>query len=364
MPTQTELGDLVATIYDAALDRTRWSEVLERIADSVQAQGSALIMQHRQSGRGEGIFSRVDPASHVDYFRHFAAINPLIPASEHLRSGAVTTDRDIVPRDQFVRSEYFRDFLLPNDMSSMLSLTVLREGDNHCAFNFCRRPGREEHGQAQVALAGSLMPHLQRAFAISIRLAQAEAGLGASAGVLDRLACGVVVFDASGAVMHANAAAERIAAANDGFSLGQRGVAAPGVDLPAAVLRAARHGEGASLLLRRTSGGHGVSALVVPLRHEPVWLWQRPAALLILGDPDAPANGVEARLGALYKLTAAEANVAAQLMTGASPQEIGARLGIGMPTVRQHLSRTLAKTGTTRQAELVHLLLRTVGALD
>jgi DNA-binding CsgD family transcriptional regulator len=34
-----------------------------------------------------------------------------------------------------------------------------------------------------------------------------------------------------------------------------------------------------------------------------------------------------------------------------------------MPTVRQHVSRTLAKTGTTRQAELVHLLLRTVGAI-
>jgi DNA-binding CsgD family transcriptional regulator/PAS domain-containing protein len=353
--------DLVALIYDAAIDRNRWSSVLERIADATASGGSALIMQDRTTGRGEGIFIRGDPVAYAEYFEEFAAINPLIDASEHLCSGAVTTDRDVLPRYHFVRSDYYRGFLVPNEMSSMLSLTVLRDGDTHCAFNFCRKPGQEEHGEAQRELARRLMPHLQRAFTISLKLQETQGALGASEAVLDRLACGVVLFDARGRVLHANAVARRLAAAGDAFTLGARGIAGLDATLSTAVLRAAQGTEGAALVVPRSSGRTPLSALVSPLREGPVWLMRRPAALLVIGDPDVPTDALEERLRAVYALTSAEALVAAQLMTGASPQDIAARLGIGIATVRQHMSRSFAKTGTTRQAELVQLLLRTLG---
>lgn len=362
MTLATDPDDLIALIYDAAVDRTLWSSVLEKIADHLHCSGSALIMQDRASGLGEGVFIRSDPANLADYFGHFSTVNPLIAASEHLRTGDVVTDRDVISRDRFTKSEYFQDFMLPNDMSSMLAVTVLRDGDSHCAFNFCRRPSQEEHDVEELAFGRRLMPHLQRAFAISLKLADAEANLGASAMIIDHLACGVVVFDTSGAVLHVNTAAERIADAADGFSFGVRGVA--GTELRSAVLRAARGGDGASMLLQRPSGRPALSALVTPLRQGPVWLPHRPAAMLVLGDPDVSTVETEDRLRALYKLTGAEAAVSAHLMSGANPQDIAQRLGIGMATVRQHVGRAFAKTGTTRQAELVQLLLRTVGAIQ
>lgn len=49
--------------------------------------------------------------------------------------------------------------------------------------------------------------------------------------------------------------------------------------------------------------------------------------------------------------------VATLLAQGRSPAQIAGKLGIGLGTVREHLKRALAKTGTHRQANLVHLLL-------
>ena len=80
---------------------------------------------------------------------------------------------------------------------------------------------------------------------------------------------------------------------------------------------------------------------------------------VFLRDPEAPI--VAARLGDLFGLTRAESAVAAALGRGAAPDEIAADLGIGLATVRSHLKRILAKTGTHRQAEAAALLARSTG---
>ncbi|HUI27247.1 MAG TPA: helix-turn-helix transcriptional regulator [Candidatus Kryptonia bacterium] len=69
------------------------------------------------------------------------------------------------------------------------------------------------------------------------------------------------------------------------------------------------------------------------------------------GEPAAPA------LQARYGLTVTEAGVAVQLAQGRSLAEIAGTLGICINTARVHLQHIFAKTGTRRQAALVHRLL-------
>jgi DNA-binding CsgD family transcriptional regulator len=69
------------------------------------------------------------------------------------------------------------------------------------------------------------------------------------------------------------------------------------------------------------------------------------------------------RLVALFGLTPTEAAIAVELSAGLSTDEIAPRLQIAVGTVRWHLKRILAKTGSSRQAELVALLLRSVAAM-
>jgi DNA-binding CsgD family transcriptional regulator len=73
-------------------------------------------------------------------------------------------------------------------------------------------------------------------------------------------------------------------------------------------------------------------------------------------------KNVEARLmpgeafSRLHKLTDSELRVLLALDHGLGAKEWAALLAIGEPTVRTHLQHIFAKTGTTRQANLLSLL--------
>ena len=64
-----------------------------------------------------------------------------------------------------------------------------------------------------------------------------------------------------------------------------------------------------------------------------------------------------AALAARYGLTNAEAELAEQLATGRSLAEVAQRRGRSLNTARTQLGGLLAKTGATRQSDLVRLLL-------
>jgi DNA-binding CsgD family transcriptional regulator len=59
----------------------------------------------------------------------------------------------------------------------------------------------------------------------------------------------------------------------------------------------------------------------------------------------------------LFGLSVAETRVAERLMMGDSPEQAAAFLDIKMSTARWHLASLYRKTGTSRQAQLVRLLL-------
>lgn len=64
-----------------------------------------------------------------------------------------------------------------------------------------------------------------------------------------------------------------------------------------------------------------------------------------------------ARLRAQFGLTKAEARLAAALADGCSPAQAASEFDVKLTTIRSQLQQIFAKTGTSRQAELVALLL-------
>jgi DNA-binding CsgD family transcriptional regulator len=90
----------------------------------------------------------------------------------------------------------------------------------------------------------------------------------------------------------------------------------------------------------------------------------RPAAMIFIRDPEKCSASVTQMLIALHGLTKAEAVVATAIGRGKSPEDIAAGLGVGMGTVRTHLKKALAKTGTRRQAALAALVANGVGGIS
>ena len=308
--TEPDVNALIAAIYDAAVDPSQWERVLERLADAVGAGTSALVMQNRATGQGGFVQVRAPGPIWQDYFGYYATRNVLLQGTGALRAGEIVTDQDLLPRPAFHASEYYNDFLRPNGMDAMLGLAVHRDGQDLCAINLMRRPGQDAYGTAERDRIAPLMPHLARAFAISLRLEQAEARNRVSEAALDRLPHPAVLFDRPDRVLFANARARQCRAVRDGLELSAAGLRAarPGStrELHAALARVTSERTGASVLLPRPNG-RLVIAMIVPLQPRPGWLTpSQPSAMLVTTDPDASRAPPASVLRSAWGFTAAE----------------------------------------------------------
>jgi len=215
-----------------------------------------------------------------------------------------------------------------------------------------------------------LIPHVQRALQLNLRLAELEIARTASGEILDRLPQACLLVDAACRVLFSNRAAEEILADRCGLHrctegklhadrpaettalhkllAGAAGPLANGVD-----------GSGGRLRLSRDGGRAPLTTLVIPLRAEPDWLPpHRPAAILFVFDPGRTGDPTAESLRQEFGLTAAEAAVALEILNGNGLKSAARRLGISPATARTHLTAIFGKTNTGRQAELVRVLLQ------
>lgn len=79
--------------------------------------------------------------------------------------------------------------------------------------------------------------------------------------------------------------------------------------------------------------------------------------LIILNDPSFSPFPNSSFLKQAFQLTSQESKIASLLSKGADLKEIAMELNISLNTVRTHLKHIYSKTGTSRQAELIKLLL-------
>ena len=86
----------------------------------------------------------------------------------------------------------------------------------------------------------------------------------------------------------------------------------------------------------------------------------QPAVTVVIIDSESQPQPDLAVLRELFSLTPAEARITAKLVLGRSVEEIADEADISVETVRTHVKRVLSKTETSRQAELISLVLRSV----
>jgi len=235
-------------------------------------------------------------------------------------------------------------------------------GDEGLRLIFERKPFAPEERDF-VRMIGR---HVVRSRLLARALARAEARGRLASAALDRMAMGVVILDGEGRVAHLNPAARRRLGAGCGVTLTADMLewSSPAIDKQLRALRGHAHvtaGEPrrlASEMLRlpRADGQPPLEILAVSL--EGLDLAEGGAAIaLFLSDADQAAETPATVLRRLYGLTAAEARVAGEILRGNGIDEAAARLGLKRETVRTHLKHIFTKVGTTRQADLVRLLL-------
>jgi DNA-binding CsgD family transcriptional regulator/PAS domain-containing protein len=225
----------------------------------------------------------------------------------------------------------------------------------------------------QQEIARRLRPHLIRASQLRRKFAAVAAVAVGLAETLDRSQHGVLLLDADGRVRHTNSAAEQLLGEADGLKLSAGRLTAcasgPARQLEALIAQAAgREGacrSGGSMAAPTPSRTRPLSVIVAPLRPEPGLACDAPAVLVCVSDLDAGVSPPMQQLSSLFGLTPAEARLALTLFEGAAPRDAAEQLGVSPHTVHAQLARIFEKTATSRQAELIQLMMRTVtGRVD
>jgi DNA-binding CsgD family transcriptional regulator len=229
--------------------------------------------------------------------------------------------------------------------------------------------GRQESvglfGDREIGLMRLLIPHLRRAVTISNVLDVQAIEKARMAETLDALRLGVVLANEDSRILHANRAAE--AMMRDGGPLrGRDGVlraegGAASREIRSAIKQAARNESGigkTGLAVRLTEEEHEapVVAHVLPLAGGEVRSRLEPAAVAAVFINPKVDDAASARaVAATFGLTPAETRVLTRMLTGSTVAEAAADLGVAPTTARTHLDAIFAKTGVSRQSELIRL---------
>jgi DNA-binding CsgD family transcriptional regulator/PAS domain-containing protein len=368
-------GEFLDLVYGAAVDPDLWAPVMERYADAIGGDKGWLSLLNLVDGRGGGVIARIDPHQVERFDQHFAERNPL-----HLVDDArsflqrwtprILTDEDWMPKADLVKTEYYNDFLKPQDVHSCIMVRLAKCGTETATLNITRPARRGQFERGELEFAASLHTHLIRAFDLGQKLALNRALTNGFATVFDDSVHGLFLVDAEGRLQHMNPAAETLVAAHRGLQIcaGRLTAVDTGASraFQALVGRAgARDAEtrtGGSMPIAVASSVAPLSVTVAPVRLPAVTiLGGAPAVIVCVTDTEAGVKLPEQRLRDLFGLTPAEARLALALFEGATLNEAAQGLKISRFTAQNHLARIFEKTGANRQAILIKLMMRAVG---
>ncbi|MGH6762490.1 MAG: response regulator [Phyllobacterium sp.] len=193
----------------------------------------------------------------------------------------------------------------------------------------------------------------------------ASDAIAAIGSTLDRMAAGVILLETGGAMKFMNSTARDLITEADGIAWGNTGLR--GATPPATQsLKQALADVASTPAARRTitlprSLRLPLLVEVNSLRAEENLSSLSTAVFIVDPERRSPLSPLVA--AHLYGLTPTEARLAAALTDGKRLDEIGAEMGVAQTTITFHLQNIFRKTQTSRQADLVALLMRSATAL-
>lgn len=361
--------ELVGLVYAGVLEAVPWTALLERLRLLLAANFVSLAVRSPTPGDpGLVIFAgHARPAIALTYERSWYALDPFVD----LPCGQMLMLHERLDERRWLDSAIYRDLLRELDIRHVMGADLDLEGGRQSRLRVTRPPSMAPFAEAHRSLCAFLLPHLQRSLRLYARLDRAESECRLQAATLERLGVGTLLLDAHGEVLQCSAVASQLLAAGHGLTLkGRRLRAANGLDerrLERAVQRLlAARTEGAGNAAQALALGSGTRGLGVLLRGLPFGKGYAGEAALevIIRDPLSRPEPSEALLRQLYQLTPAEAGLAALLCHGQSLEQAAGALTISRNTARAHLRVIFSKTGVSRQADLVQLLLGSVAAFS
>jgi DNA-binding CsgD family transcriptional regulator len=364
------LWRVIGDVYDAALDSSRWPDVLGDAAAFVGGWSAALYWKDAASKAG-GVHhedGRIDLGYQRLYFEQYAALDPATHTHVFADVDEPIAVADFSTPEEYRDTRIYREWIRPQGIVDAVNTVVDKTATGAGMFIVFRstRDGMvDEETRRRMRL---LAPHVRRAVHVARAIESKDAETATYTDAFDGLSSGLFFVDPDGAVLHANTAGRELLESGDLVrSRGGRLVASNPVADTAfrEICHAARTGDeaigtkGISMPLDTVGGGRQHVMHVLPLnsgeRRKSVAGSSAVAALFVHKVAIQTRSAPE-MIARHYLLTPMELRVLLAIVDVGGVPESAEALGVAQTTVKWHLGHLFQKTGTSRQADLVKLV--------
>jgi PAS domain-containing protein len=333
-------SDLIGSIYDCALDPSRWERTLSQVMEAFDCHGITLtlsdlryghILLQKAVGLEAPILAQLPKhapemiARQRDALASWPSLDEPHVVSRHFAPAYIET------------SPYFREWARPTGIVDTMTLFLMHTPLHLAGLYLGRNERQGIITEREIELGKLLLPHVRRAVMISKVLDIRTIAGERAAEALDALRCAVVLTNEQGTIIHANRAAERMLHEGGPIQSAQGVLQATApsatAELRSALALAAGNEAGigkTGLAIRLTeSDVPTIFAHVLPLTGSDFRTRLQPAAVaaVFIGAPPDARDGADA-VAAAFGLTPAETRLLASLFGGRTLTETAATLGI------------------------------------
>lgn len=352
------IDSLIDDIYEAAVLPQQWPDVLGKLAQQVSGVGGVLFAVNTMKG---GSWA----ASHtlVDVMRSVEAFNLENTRPQRAlaqRYSGFMSDMEFMTAAEKKEDPLFVQILQPNGLAWACGSVVPIPNGDLLVLDFERTEKVGPFDRYALDVLDSYRPHLARAGMLASRL-QSER-LQAAAAVLQAMGLPGIAIDSKGHALAMNELAEKLSPQVSTGRFNRLSLANKSSnDLFHRALSEvhATNGGIRSIPVPAREDKPALVAHLIPIAKQANDLFSSAAALFVATPLMSSALPDVGLLCGLFDLTPAEDRVARVIFRGGGIGSTATHLSLSPETVRSHLKQIMAKTGTTRQSELVRLLIGT-----
>ncbi|KTE04254.1 LuxR family transcriptional regulator [Sphingopyxis sp. H038] len=371
-----EVDELVTLLYRGPLEATPWLGFLEALSRRMRCASAAITLRLSRQGTPPLIIWGPPPVIDEREARRIHAVHAELGDLDPLRN-ALTKAGDIFRLSEVISPEdlrgnrFYREILQPYGIEYQLGMYISEPGGWEGNVGLTNGPDEEDFTDDDKAVLLALRPHLEQSLALFSRIRRDETELQVMIDTLDRLTLCTFILDGAGRILRTNSAGRALIksstalrAADDRLVLASKTGNAQLQQLVGKAVAARRDGGSFAEGLRVEADidrhlGVLVRTIETPSRYSNE---AGPAAVVYVSGLDNN-RPLERLVSQIFDLTPSEAHLAALLATGLSLAEAAAKLELTENTVRSYCKTILSKTGVSRQADLVRLILRSVAVL-
>jgi DNA-binding CsgD family transcriptional regulator len=354
---------LIGEIYRAHFGAIPRADVLNVLVEQTHSD-KALWGSYNLKARHGEIFSSLNVApEYLEMYNSGLSRQNIWFARPHYfqAEGLIWPGSRIVPPQDLESSDFFKAFLAPQHMYHTLHIVVSVEPHVVTHVTLTRPFHEPDFGSQEVDLARCFALHARRAGENRAGLANARIVETALAHVLEDAGFGIAVLNPP-EVIYASKTCLRLLdslGAPTAQSMSKPG--SPRLFFPRVIAEAISSESTRVAVLERPSDGGRVLVSVKQIHVGGDIAHARQKGVIVaFFDLNQSIRVDEDLLRRAYDLTASEAKVCSLLANGKNVEDLSERLCISPNTARTHIKRILSKTGATRQAGLVRLVLNTV----